>query len=163
MSQEPESSDRLKAALEGLFALMLPKLAYWVQWEGVVLMATPGVPATSPAQPAGPMVLTKPATVNVRLTDADALGQFGQQFQNIAIPIWADAGGLISVPTIGSLVRVGFVNGSASKPYIAGLDPMTMPTVSAGVVLRTMLGVTASWPAAAAAGTLVLTGGGPIG
>jgi hypothetical protein len=44
---------------------------------------------------------------------------------------------------------VGFVNGSPVKPYIAGIDPMILPTVSAGVILRaTTLALIPALPAA---------------
>lgn len=135
---EPVSPDRLKGSLETLFQLMGPRAAYALQWEGVVLLAIPPTPVYTPVSPPppGPLTFVTPATVNVQLTDPEALEVFGTDFSTIPIPLWSSPGGFVSVPTIGSLVRVGFVNGSPSKPYIAGLDPMVLPTLSAGVVLR---------------------------
>lgn len=145
------SPDPLKASLESLFALMLPRLAYSLQWEGRVLLAIPATPSPAFASALfqGPATFTTPATVNVQLTDPEALAVFGEGFSSIPIPLWADASGFISVPTVGSLVRVGFVNGSPVKPYIAGIDPMILPTVSAGVILRaTTLALIPALPAA---------------
>jgi hypothetical protein len=134
----PESTDRLKASLETLFRIMGPRVAYTLQWEGVVLLATPPTPSPAfvSAVYQGPATFTKPAMVNVQLTDAEAVEVFGASFASIPIPIWGDASGFLCVPTIGSLVRVGFVNANPAKPYIAGTDPMIAPTVSAGVILR---------------------------
>jgi hypothetical protein len=136
----PESPDRLKAAIETLFAQMLPRLPYCIQWEGIVLLAVPPTPTAAfvSALYQGPATYTTPGFVNVQLVDSAALEIFGPSFSTIPIPLWGDASGFVSVPTVGSLVRVGFVNGSPSKPYIAGTDPMIFPTLSAGVALRAM-------------------------
>lgn len=146
------SPDRLKAALEDLFQLMLPQLVYYVQWPARVLVATPAAPPAT----AGPAVFASPATVNCAITDARALAVLGPQFQNIAVPIWADASGLVCVPAVGSLVRVGFVGGSAQDPYIAGIDPQNLPTLSVGVALRALAATGGTgWAAfATAMGTL---------
>jgi hypothetical protein len=156
----PESTDRLKSSLETLFRLMGPRAAYTIQWEGVVLLATPATPSPAfvSALYQGPATFTTPATVNVQLTDPDAVGVFGLGFSAIPIPIWADAGGWVSVPTIGSLVRVGFVNADPSKPYIAGFDPMVLPTLSAGVALRAMAATGLPTPDPAVAAALGLVG-----
>ena len=140
---EPESLDRLKAALESIFALMLPRLSYFCQWEGRVLLAVPPTPSTAFASALfqGPATYTTPGYVNVQLTDPDALAIFGPAFSSIPIVLWGDASGFVCVPTVGSLVRVGFVNGSPVRPFIAGTDPTIFPTISAGVVLRAMAGV----------------------
>ena len=140
MPPEPESADRLKAALESLFALMLPRLAYMMQWEGRVILAAP--PAPTPAFISalfqGPATYVTPGFVNVQLTDPDALAIFGPKFSTIPIALWGDASGFVCVPTVGSLVRVGFVNGSPVRPFIAGTDPTVFPTLSAGVILRAL-------------------------
>ena len=149
------SNDRLKSSLESLFALMLPRLAYYVQWEGRVLLAVP--PTPTPAFVAalyqGPATYTTPGYVNVQLVDPDALAIFGPAFSTIPIALWGDASGFVCVPTVGSLVRVGFVNGSGVRPFIAGTDPTIFPTVSAGAVLRAMAatGLPAPNPAVALA------------
>ena len=97
------SNDRLKASLESLFQLMLPRLAYTMQWEGRVLLAVP--PTPTPAFVAalyqGPATYTTPGYVNVQLTDPDALVVFGPAFSSIPIVLWGDASGFVCVPTIG--------------------------------------------------------------
>lgn len=134
----PESPDRLKGSLETLFRLMGPRAAYTIQWRGKVLLAVP--PTPSPAFVAaaylGPASYSTPGYVNVQLVDAEALEVLGPSFSSSPIPLWGDASGFVSVPTVGSWVRVGFANASPAYPYIAGTDPMTFPTVSAGVILR---------------------------
>ena len=153
-------SDRLKDALEALFQLMLPRLAYAMQWEGRVLLATPASPPNIPVPPAPPIpsVFATPATVNVQLTDPDALAIFGPSFSAIPIPLWADAGGLVTVPTVGSLVRVGFVNGSPQRPYIAGFDPQVMAGIGGLAYGLRLFGVALALdPAAAAAAAVLLT------
>ena len=156
----PPSLDRAKASLETLFRLMLPRLAYMVQWEGVVLLATPPVPSPAFASALfqGPAVFLVPAMVNVQLTDPDALSVFGPTFNTIPISIWGDASGFVCVPTVGSLVRVGFANADPSKPYIAGTDPTVLPTVSAGVVLRAMMAAGLPTPNPAFAASLGVIG-----
>lgn len=148
---EPESTDRLKAALESILGLLMPRLAYSLQWEGVVLLAVPPTPSAAFVSGLyqGPATYTTPGFVNVQLVDADALSMFGPSFSAIPIPLWGDASGFVCVPTVGSLVRVGFVNGSPTKPFIAGTDPTIFPTVSAGVILRaTTLALIPALPAA---------------
>jgi len=158
---EPPSPDRLKGSLETLFRLMGPRAPYTIQWEGIVLLAIPPVAVTQPVPPAvvavGPMVFATPGMVNVQLTDPESIAIFGPAFSSIPIPIWADASGIVSLPTVGSLVRVGFVNASPSKPYIAGLDPMVLPTVSLAMVLRAMIApAVPTFPAAATTAAAIL-------
>ena len=139
---------------------MLPRLAYYIQWEGRVLLAVPPTPSAAFASALfqGPATYTTPGFVNVQLTDPDALEIFGPAFSSIPIALWGDASGFVCVPTVGSLVRIGFVNGSAVRPYIAGTDPMIFPAVSAGVVLRAMAATGLPTPDPALAAALGVVG-----
>lgn len=156
----PPSVDRAKASIETMFRLMLPRLAYTIQWTGIVLLATPATPSPAfvSALYQGPAVFLTPATVNVQFTDPDAISVFGLSFSTIPIPIWGDASGFVCVPTVGSLVRVAFANADPSKPYIAGTDPVVMPTVSAGVVLRAVMAAGLPTPDPAFAAALGVVG-----
>lgn len=151
-------SDRLKVSIETLFRLMLPRLAYLAQWEARVILVTPGQPPNL-GNPPLPTQYLIPTTVNCSMVDADAVALFGPAFVNAPIPLWADAGGFVSIPEVGSLVRVGFVNGSPQRPYVAGLDPTTFPASSAALALRafaTILSTSTTDPTAVIAANALL-------
>jgi hypothetical protein len=140
------TTDRLKDALDSLFRLMLPRLACYCMWEGRVVLSTPAVPSQAfmTAGYEGPASYDRAATVNVAFTDPDALAVFGPEFSNAPIPIYPGVDGFVSSPTIGSLVLVGFINGSPQRPYVAAVDPTFGPSAGVGAILRSALPAAAS-------------------
>jgi hypothetical protein len=148
------TADRLKNELETLFSLLLPRLAYFVEWEARVIVATPPTPSASPPVPPAPGIFIVPAKVSVVFVDSEAIKVFGLQLANVAL--WADSGGNVAVPTPGSLVRVAFANGSPTKPYIAGIDPQVMPTVSLTQALRLFAGTPPLTPGTVTANAVAL-------
>lgn len=139
----PMGADRLRVSIETLFRLMLPKLAYLAQWEARVVLVTPGQPPNPGTLPIPTQFIT-PTTVNCAFVDADAIALFGPAFVNTPIPLWPGASGTISVPAPGSLVRVGFVNGSPQRPFVAGTDPMHFPAASVPLALRQFAAILAT-------------------
>jgi hypothetical protein len=104
------TSDRLKVNMERLFELMLPRLAYYVQWEMQVVTATP-------------------TTVSCAPIDPDAVALFGPA---VNVTLWPGVSGAIAQPAPGTVVRVAFINGDPARPAIVGLDPTGTPlTVAA--------------------------------
>ena len=114
----PTVTDRMRAAFLSLVRAVAPQLLYLGVYEyrvvttqaatnpGDVTWAISGVPA-DPA-----ILLLLPPLAN--------------------ITIWPGAVWGYSVPTPGSLVRIGFINADPSKPYVAGFGP-TAPPVSVSI------------------------------
>lgn len=123
--------DRLSASLQAILQALLPSLYCYVQWEMRVQTATPPSP---PGAPGAPAVFTTPAMVTCVPLDPKVVALLPT---SVNIAMWPGPSGALSVPAVGSLVRVGFVNADPSKPYIAGLDPNVMPAVSLVGALKT--------------------------
>lgn len=104
------STDRLTGILRAVIQALIPKLAFWVQWEYTVTLAAPN---------------TGTGTVQVSGTASSPDAPI-HQIANI--DIWPDAGGSVALPAVGSRVRVGFVDADGRKPAIVGLDPLVPPT-----------------------------------
>jgi len=103
------STDRLTGILRAVVQALVPKLAFYVQWEYTV---------TSQPQ-------TGSGTVQVSGTASSP----DAPIQRIAnIDVWPDAGGNVAIPAVGSRVRVGFVDADGRKPAVMGLDPLVPPT-----------------------------------
>jgi hypothetical protein len=103
------STDRLTGIMRAVVRALIPKLAYYAQWEYVVT-----------SQPS-----TGSGTVQVSGTASSPDAPIPTL---ASIDIWPDAGGTVAVPAVGSRVRVGFVDADARKPAIMGLDPLMPPT-----------------------------------
>lgn len=116
--------DRLTASMQAILSALLPSLYCYVQWEMNVVSASPPSP---PGLPGTPSVFTTPAMVTCTPIDAKVAALLPQ---SVNIPMWPGPSGAVSLPTVGSIVRVGFINADPSKPAIMGTDPQTMPTVS---------------------------------
>jgi hypothetical protein len=117
------STDRLTGILRAVVQALVPKLAFYVQWEYFVTSAAPNL-GTGTVQVSG--TASSPDAPIPTLANID---------------IWPDAGGTVAVPPVHSRVRVSFVDADARKPVIVGLDPLMPPTqvfmasgLSAGMV-----------------------------
>lgn len=111
-------TDRLRRAFLSMVKAVAPQLLYLGTYEANVVASS--APATTQSQLGGVTWV-----VSCAFTDA-ALVKILPPLANITVwpgPVWG-----YSVPAVGSLVRVGFVNGDPSKPAIVGLDPSTPPT-----------------------------------
>jgi hypothetical protein len=104
------STDRLTGILRAVVQALVPKLAFYVQWEYVVTSAAPNL-GTGTVQVSG--TASSPDAPIPTLANID---------------IWPDAGGTVAVPPMHSRMRVGFVDADARKPAIVGLDPLMPPT-----------------------------------
>lgn len=102
-------SDQLLNALKSLLHGLLPDLRYAMVWEYTVISVTPGPPVKIEAIIADP---TAPVMPNV---------------ENIVL--WPGPSGCYALPALGSIVRLGFANGDATKPMMVGLDPNAAPTM----------------------------------
>lgn len=99
------SPDRLIAAYEAIFDLMLARLKSYIQWEYTVY-AVHG---------------TGPVTVDCQSTDPSMPDIPG-------VVLWPGPDGAYSLPAVGSLVTLGFTNGDMKKPRITSTDPNASPT-----------------------------------
>lgn len=143
------SSDRMAVALQGILDALLPTLAYYATYEYRVLAALPLTP------PPAPLVAGTPVTIDCVAIDPPVLATFPREL-NLAL--WPGPSGLVAIPAVGSLVRVGFVNGSPSRPFVAGLDPAGINTGSAlHSFAFTLAQAGPSEPVAKAAGLLLLS------
>lgn len=100
------TTDRGRAALEKLVALLLPSLAGYVEWEYQVIASTPGPPVKIDCIP------------NVSSCPFGPLA---------GLTLWPGPDGGVAVPTIGKLVLVRFNN--ARRPVVCGLDPTDTPVL----------------------------------
>ena len=133
MSLPTIPDDRLRAAFEAAVASILPQLkaelAFYAQWECRVLTVTPATPPATVA----PYAFVSPASVSAVPTNAQGTAILGPV---VNIPLAPGPDGAVSVPSVGSVVRVAFANADPGKPYIASLDPVVGPTVSLAYALR---------------------------
>ena len=142
--------DRLSASLQAILQALLPSLYCYVQWEMRVASASPPSP---PSLPGAPSVFTTPAMVTCVPLDPKVVALLPPA---VNIAMWPGPSGALSLPAPGSLVRVGFINADPSKPYIAGLDPQVMPTVSVVGALKTFVGAPPLTPVNVAANAAAL-------
>jgi hypothetical protein len=142
------ANDRLAVALEGILAALLPTIAYYTTYEYRVLAALPPLVPPAPV-PAGTSV-----TIDCVATDPPVLATFPSQLAGLVL--WPGPSGLVAIPAVGSIVRVGFVNGDPAKPFVAGLDPAGINTGSALLSFATLLSTASVDPVAKAAGLLLL-------
>lgn len=134
-----QPTDRLRTELETLVELLLPRvmanLAAYVTWEVVVIAAYP--PAPADLTPGTPAVFATPASVDVQPVDPAVIAVLGPT-PLAKIPLWPGPDGVLSEPTVGSKVRICFVNGDRGKPAIVGCDPTVMPTISLVQALKVL-------------------------
>jgi hypothetical protein len=102
------STDRLLQALREIIREQLPNYDYMTLWEYRVVSVTSGPP----------VVLDLQATEDT----AKRLPDLTQ------VTLWPGPSGGVCVPRVGASVRVGFVGGDPTKPYVAGVDPASSPT-----------------------------------
>jgi hypothetical protein len=140
--------DRLAKALASILAALLPTIAYYAIYEYRVLVAKPLAP------PPTPVLSGRSVTVDCVAIDPPVLATFPRELSGLVI--WPGPSGLVAIPAVGSLVRVGFVNGSPARPYIQGLDPAGIPTGSSMLSFASSLSTAVSTPQCAAAGLLLL-------
>lgn len=142
------SGDRMVTAIQGILDALLPTLAYYATYEYRVLAALPvAVPPT-------PVLAGQSVTIDCVAIDPPVLATFPRELSNLTL--WPGPSGLVAIPAVGSLVRVGFVNGSPARPFVAGLDPAGINTGSAlHSFAQTLAGATVD-PIAKAAGLLLL-------
>lgn len=123
-------TDRLRGAFLAMVKAVAPNLIYAATYEYRVISSSApggtqstlgGVTWVVSAIPADPVIVKLlPPVANITMWPG---------------PVWG-----YSVPAVGSLVRVAFVNMDPSKPAIVGLDP-TLPatSVTLGSVLATFV------------------------
>lgn len=141
------SADRMTVAIQGILDALLPTLAYYATYEYRVLAALPLVP------PPAPLVAGTPVTIDCVAIDPPVLATFPRELAKM--PLWPGPSGLVAIPAVGSLVRVGFVNGSPARPFVAGLDPAGINTGSALHSFAALLATATVDPIAKAAGLLL--------
>lgn len=140
-------SDRLQDALRQVLAALLPELVYYTAWEYQVLAATPLIVAPLP-MPAGTTV-----KIDCVAVDPPVVATFPRTLSGL--PVWPGPSGLVAIPLVGTLVRVGFLNGDPTKPHIQALQPGAIPSGSALASFATVLSTAATIPQIVAAGTLL--------
>lgn len=89
--------DRLRAAVEAIVESLFPQ-RYLLTWRYTVVAAAPGPPWSLTCKPFSPLVPPLPS-----------------------VPVYFDVSGSAAVPAVGSVVRIGFLEGNGSLPYVAGL------------------------------------------
>lgn len=120
-------TDRLGSSLAAIQRAQLPRLPFLAVWEYRVIAFTPG----------------PPVTIDCQAIDPDAIATLPPTL--VGVTLWPGPSGFVAVPTIGSIVRVQFINGDPSKAAIVGLDPNVQPTLVFGYAPVIELGdVTAS-------------------
>jgi hypothetical protein len=106
--------DRMRDSLGRINSALNPAQVFALQWEYSVISASPG----------------PPVTIDCAAVDAETSAHLPPQL--VGLTLWPGPSGFVAVPTPGSLVRVGFVNGDPSKPFVAGLDPNGTPILVMG-------------------------------
>lgn len=109
-------ADRMLEALHGIDRAVHPETLYTMQWEYRVLSATPGPPT------------------RIDCEAVDPVTQSNLPKQLVGLLLWPGPSGIVAVPQPGTLVRIGFLNGDAAKPFVAGLDPNGTPLLAMGFV-----------------------------
>jgi hypothetical protein len=143
------AGDRLQDSLRAILAALLPTLAYYGVWEYRVLGSVPPVLA-----PPVPLPLGTPITVDCVALDAAVAATLPPTLS--AKVLQPGPSGLVAIPKVGSVVLVGFANGSPGKPYIHSLDPSQAPGYTPFTPFAQALSVAATTPQVAAAGLLLL-------
>lgn len=113
------ATDRLQESLRAILAALLPTLAYYAVWEYRVLNVSP------PLGPPAPVKLGVPILVDCVALDAATAATLPPTLS--AKVLQPGPSGLVAIPAIGSVVLVGFANGSPGKPYVHSLDPNVAP------------------------------------
>jgi hypothetical protein len=131
-------SDRLRAALANVNDALNPDLLYLAQWEYRVISAVPG----------------PPVKIDCSAIDAETVANLPAQL--VGLVLWPGPGGFMAQPLPGTIVRVGFVNGDPSKPYVAGLDPNGTPLLTFGFSTLLELGDASAQPLTHAAWTAAI-------
>jgi hypothetical protein len=127
------ASDRLQSALRGVNQALNPRQVFAMTWEYTVIDATPG----------------PPTKIDCQVVDGETSAHLPQQLTQLVL--WPGPSGIVAVPQPGSIVRIGFVNGDPTKPFVAGLDPNGTPLMVMGFVELTMqLGDASAQPLAQA-------------
>jgi hypothetical protein len=103
-------SDALLDAFRDVVLALIPKLAYYVQWEYRVVSVSPGPPVTVSGLP-----------VNPKCPIASPNGTSD-------IVVRPGPCGCYAIPAVGSIVAIGFNDADPGKPYIAGMDPSANAT-----------------------------------
>lgn len=131
-----QSTDRLQSALRGINQALNPRQVFAMTWEYTVIDATPG----------------PPTKIDCQVVDPETSAHLPQQLTQLVL--WPGPSGAVAVPAPGSLVRIGFVNGDPTKPFVQGLDPNSKPlTVVVDASVEASLGPSAP--------VVQLAGGGP--
>lgn len=101
---QPNIPNRISYSLEQIISAILSRvsdsLVRYTVWTYTVAGVTPGRPVKIDCRSTNPIV---------------------PDLQQI--PLWPGPCGCYATPLPGSTVRVGFVNGTLSQPYVVGLDP----------------------------------------
>lgn len=125
--------DRLFQALRRVNDAINPRLAFSMTWEYQVIIAEPG----------------PPVKIDCEVLDPETAGVLPQQL--VGIVMWPGPSGFVAQPAPGTVVRIGFVNGDPSKPFVAGLDPNSQPMLVMGFAPIIQLGSAAAEPLTKAA------------
>lgn len=121
-----QSTDRLQSALRGINQALNPRQVFAMTWEYTVIDATPG----------------PPTKIDCQVVDPETSAHLPQQLTQLVL--WPGPSGAVAVPAPGSLVRIGFVNGDPTKPFVQGLDPNSKPlTVVVDASVEASLGPSA--------------------
>jgi hypothetical protein len=126
-------SDRLRSALVRTNIALNPRLAFSLEWEYRVLVATPG----------------PPVKIDCEFVDPEETGVLPAQL--VGLVLWPGPSGIVAQPVPGTIVRIGFVNGDPSKPAVVGLDPNATPLLVMGFATLLRMGDASAQPVAHAA------------
>lgn len=109
-------SDRLRDAFSSILTLLIPKLAYYAQWEYTVLIAAPGEP--TPLSSAGGSTLGTPTLIT-----CIPVNPLAPVPPLAGVKMWPGPSGISSNPAPGSKVIVRFNDADPGKPSICATDP----------------------------------------
>lgn len=120
--------DRMRQSLERINGTLNPDQVFALQWEYSVISASPG----------------PPVTIDCEAIDKETTAHLPPQL--VGLVLWPGPSGFVAQPSPQSIVRVGFVNGDPSKPYVAGLDPNDTPLLVMGFADLIQLGDPSATP-----------------
>jgi hypothetical protein len=124
--------DRMREAFEGINEALNPRQVFALTWEYSVIAAKPG----------------PPVTIDCAVVDTETSAHLPSQLTGLVL--WPGPSGFVAVPQPKSIVRIGFINGDPSKPFVEGLDPNSTPLLVMGFATLIQFGDQGATPVAKA-------------